>query len=147
MSKLLVLAAVVVVVSIVAGSFGYAYAQDDGGTTTSGCCAVASAYDATDDGRLDVIRQFRDDYLMSNPVGRSLAALYYRVSPPVARFIDDHPSVKPVARAALMPVVAVSTVAVDTTLPEKVGIAGAFALALLAAVAFVRWRLGAARRP
>jgi len=146
MRKLLVLAAVAAVALIVAGSLGYAYAQDSGGTTTSSCCAVASAYDGTDDGRLDVIRQFRDDYLMTNPVGRGLAALYYRVSPPVARFINDHPSVRPVARAALMPVVAASTAAVDTTLPEKIGIAGALSVALLAAVALVRKRRSAAPR-
>jgi hypothetical protein len=75
---------------------------------------------------------------MTNPVGRGVAALYYNAfSPPVAHFIDTHPQVKPLARAALTPVIAVSTVAVDTTLPEKIAIL-AVALACAVLVVLIR---------
>ena len=131
--------AVLIAAALLLGVIGQGYAQGnetDGGAT-GGCCAIASAYDATDHDELDKIREFRDDYLMTNPVGRSIVALYYDVfSPPVASFIDDHPAVKPLARAALAPVVAVSTVAVDTTPAEKVAIAG---LLVLISVGMILW--------
>jgi len=136
----------IVLTALLAAAFifsiiGYVYAQEstpEGGGAV-GCCACASAYAGTDDSNLDIIRQFRDRYLMTNPVGRGVAALYYNVfSPPVAHFIDTHPQVKPLARAALTPVIAASTVAVDTTLPEKIVIISAMALACAALVVLIR---------
>ena len=40
-------------------------------------------------------------------MGRSLVDLYYRYSPPLARFVEKHPVLKAVSRAALYPVVAI----------------------------------------
>jgi hypothetical protein len=141
--RLAIILTALAVVAFILGVIGYGYAQDGEGDTsgTSGCCAAASAYDSSDEGNLDIIRQFRDEYLMTNPVGRGVAALYYEVfSPPVAGFIDAHPAVKPLARAALAPVVAISTVAVDTTLAEKLAILGSLALVSVAVVIWVRRR-------
>jgi hypothetical protein len=59
---------------------------------------------------------------VTNPVGSSLVSLYYKLSPPVAEFINEHPALKPVVRAGLLPAVAISTVAVNTTSAEKVAI-------------------------
>jgi hypothetical protein len=137
----------IVLTALLAAAFifsiiGYVYAQEstpEGVRGAAGCCACASAYAGTDDSNLNIIRQFRDSYLMTNPVGRGVAALYYNVfSPPVAHFIDTHPQVKPLARAALTPVIAASTVAVDTTLPEKIVIISAVALACAALVVLIR---------
>jgi len=47
---------------------------------------------------------------------------------PTADFIDDHPASKPVVRAGLVPAVAMSTVAVNTTSAEKVAIVGVILL-------------------
>jgi hypothetical protein len=54
--------------------------------------------------------------------------LYYRVSPPVAEFITEHAGLKPIVRAGLAPVVAMSTVIVNTSLAEKVAILGLLVL-------------------
>ncbi len=130
-------------VALILTVIGYGYAQEEETTGTSGCCAMASAYDSTDEGHLNIIRQFRDEYLMTNPVGRGVTALYYEViSPPLAGFINDHPAVKPLARSALAPVVAISALAVDTTTVEKFAIAGLLALASVAVVIWVRKRRG-----
>lgn len=142
MKKLAIVLTALLAAAFIFSIIGYVYAQEstpEGGGGAVGCCACASAYAGTDDSNLDIIRQFRDRYLMTNPVGRGVAALYYNVfSPPVAHFINDHPGVKPLARAALTPVIAASTAAVDTTLPEKMAILGAVALACAALVVLIR---------
>ena len=142
MKKLAIVLTALLAAAFIFSIIGYVYAQEstpEGVRGAAGCCACASAYAGTDDSNLNIIRQFRDSYLMTNPVGRGVAALYYNVfSPPVAHFIDTHPQVKPLARAALTPVIAASTVAVDTTLPEKIVIISAVALACAALVVLIR---------
>jgi len=58
----------------------------------------------------------------------------------VAEFIDDHPALKPIVRAGLVPAVAMSTVAVNTTSAEKVAISGAMFLFCSLAVVWLRRR-------
>ncbi len=149
MRKLAIALTALLAVVLILGVIGYGYAQAPTPTPegkvegAAGCCACAAAYASTDDEHLNVVRQFRDEYLMTNPVGRGVAALYYEgFSPPVARFINDHPSVRPVARVALSPVVAISIVAIDTTLAEKLAILGMLALTSVAVVVWAKKRRG-----
>jgi hypothetical protein len=53
-------------------------------------------------------------------------------STPIAEFITEHPSLKPIVRAGLLPAVAMSAVAVNTTPSEKAAIAGLLALVSVA---------------
>ena len=85
---------------------------------------------------IEILREFRDEYLLTNPLGQALVGVYYRVSPPIAEFITEHPSLKPIVRAGLLPVVAMSTVAVNTTTAEKTAIVG---LLVLVSVAVAIW--------
>jgi hypothetical protein len=61
---------------------------------------------------------------------------YYRVSPPIAQLITEHPSLKPIVRGGLMPSIAMSAVAVNTTPAEKATIIG---LLVLVPVALAVW--------
>jgi len=54
----------------------------------------------------------------------------------MAEFITEHPSLKPIVRAGLLPAVAMSTIAVNTTPAEKIAIAG---LLVLVSVALAVW--------
>ena len=56
----------------------------------------------------------------------------------MAEFIDDHPILKPVVRVGLLPAVAMSTVAVNTTLAEKMAIVGSLLLVSALAVVWLR---------
>jgi hypothetical protein len=85
---------------------------------------------------IEILRQFRDEYLLTNPVGQALVDLYYTVSPPIAGFIIDHPSLKPIVKAGLLPAVAMATVSVNNTGAEKIAIVGVMALV---SVALVVW--------
>jgi alpha-tubulin suppressor-like RCC1 family protein len=106
-----------------------------------GVCFIATAaYGTPMAEEIQILRQFRDVYLLTNTLGQALVRLHYRVSPPIAEFITEHPSLKPIVRAALLPAVAISIVAVNTGPTEKMAILG---LLVLVSVALVVW---AARR-
>jgi ribosomal protein L21E len=79
------------------------------------CFVTAATYGTPMAGELQILRDFRDEYLLTNPVGQALVSLYYDVSPVLAEFITNHPSLKPVVRAALSPAVAMSTLAVKSS--------------------------------
>jgi len=89
---------------------------------------------------VDTLRSFRDQYLETNPLGSAFVSLYYKVSPPMAAFIDEHPTLKPIVRAELMPAVAMSSVALNTTLAEKAVILVAMALFAAALIMWLRRR-------
>jgi uncharacterized repeat protein (TIGR02543 family) len=104
-----------------------------------GCFIATAAYDTPMAEEIQILREFRDEYLLTNPLGQALVDLYYKISPPVAEFITEHPSLKPMVRAALVPAVAVSTVAINTTLVEKM-------VLVLVSVALTVWVIRQRRR-
>jgi len=103
---------------------------------TTGCFIATAAYGTPMADDIQVLREFRDGYMLTNPVGETLVDIYYRISPPIAEFIAEHPSLKSIVRAGLAPAVAMSTVAVNTSLAEKVAIAG---LLVLLSVGLAIW--------
>jgi hypothetical protein len=111
----------------------------DGG----GCFIATAAYGSYLDSHVDTLRSFRDQYLETNPLGSAFVSLYYKVSPPMADFIEKHPTLKPIVRAELMPAVAMSSVALNTTLAEKAAIL--VAIALFTAV-LIMWLMRRTRR-
>jgi hypothetical protein len=100
------------------------------------CFIATAAYGTPMAEEIGILREFRDEYLLTNPVGITLVELYYRVSPPVARFITEHPSLKPMVRAALLPAVAMSAVAVNTTVDGKMIVA---VLLVMLSAALTAW--------
>jgi hypothetical protein len=106
-----------------------------------GCFIATAAYGTPMAEEIQILRKFRDEYLLANPLGQALVRLYYRASPPIAEFITEHPSLKPMVRAGLVPAVVMSTIAVSTTLGEKAAIIGLLVLVSVAvAVWTTRWR-------
>jgi len=104
--------------------------------TSSPCCTATAAYGTPMAKGITILRQFRDEYLLTNALGEILADAYYRVNPPIAEFITEHPSLKPIVRAGLTPAVAMSTIVINTTPAEKTAIAGLF---VLVSVALAVW--------
>jgi hypothetical protein len=100
------------------------------------CFIATAAYGTPMAEQVQILREFRDEYLLTNPVGRALVDVYYRVSPPIAEFITEHPSLKPIVRAGLVPAVAMSYVVVNTTRAEKAAIIG---LVVLVSAALAVW--------
>jgi GH35 family endo-1,4-beta-xylanase len=106
------------------------------------CFIATAAYGMPMAEEIEILREFRDEYLLTSPLGRALVDLYYKVSPLIAEFITEHPRLKPIVRAGLLPVVVMSTIAVNTTPAEKTAIAGLVALVSVAVAIWVIRRRG-----
>lgn len=71
----------------------------------SPCFIATAAYGSYLAPEVDVLRGFRDRYLLTNRVGKALVAFYYAHSPPVAAYIARHDAVRFVVRLGLTPIV------------------------------------------
>ena len=54
---------------------------------------------------IDVLRAFRDTFLLSNGPGTAFVDFYYRCSPPIARIVAQWPLLAGAVRIALLPMV------------------------------------------
>jgi len=106
------------------------------GSLPTPCFIATAAYGTPMAEEIQILRKFRDEYLLTNPLGQALVDFYYRVSPPIAEFITEHPSLKPIVRVGLAPAMVMSIVAVNTAPVEKAAIVG---LLVLVSVALVVW--------
>ncbi len=106
------------------------------------CFIATAAYGSPMAEEVEVLREFRDEYMLTNPVGRTFAELYYRVSPPMAAFIDDHPGLKPIVRAGLKPAIGMGTLVVSTGSAQKIGVLAGLALVSAAVALFATRRRG-----
>jgi len=71
-----------------------------------GCFIATAAYGSPLHPHVDILRNFRDKYLMSNKLGREWVDLYYKYSPFVAKIIAKHKALKILAQIHLWPLVA-----------------------------------------
>lgn len=82
------------------------YQSGDGG---GGSCFIATAaYGSCLSKDVEVLKQLRDKYLLMNPMGRVFVSLYYRYSPRIATYINEHTLMKKLARIGLCPLVQLS---------------------------------------
>ena len=122
---------------------------DEVGFWVSGmwCFIATAAYGSPMAEEIQVLREFRDAYLVTNLVGKALVDLYYRVSPPMAEFITEHPGLKPIVRTGLVPAVTMSSIVVNTTKAQKMAVVGGLALVSTAALLATRRRRWRTHRP
>ncbi len=58
-----------------------------GGGGGGGCFIATAVYGTYDAKEVVILRQFRDKYLLTNPLGRAFVKSYYEISPPIAEYI------------------------------------------------------------
>jgi hypothetical protein len=76
--------------------------------TLSGCFIATAAYGADWEPEVATLRQFRDRYLLTNPLGQAAVASYYTMSPPLAGLLAGNEPLRRLAQRALSPVVQVA---------------------------------------
>jgi len=103
---------------------------------SGGCFIATAAYGRPMAGEIQVLREFRDGYLLTNRAGRAFVDFYYRTSPPISELITERPGLKPAVRVGLMPAVLVSAVVLNTTPAEKTALVG---VSVLLSVTLAVW--------
>ena len=74
----------------------------------SGCFIATAAFGSKYENHVQLLRRFRDLYLIPNRIGRTFVEAYYRYSPPMADFISEHDTLRKMVRCSLIPLFAVS---------------------------------------
>ncbi len=87
--------------------------------TNSGCFIATAAYGYYSAPQVQILRDFRDHYLLTNRPGRAFVDWYYHYGPIGAAYINAHPWIKPVVRAALLPLIAAAFFMLETSLAVK----------------------------
>jgi hypothetical protein len=78
---------------------------DTGGGGGSGCFIATAAYGSYLDPHVQLLRDFRDKWLLTNSAGRAFVDWYYHNSPKVADVIGKSNSLRFITRSLLTPVV------------------------------------------
>ncbi|MFC1820647.1 CFI-box-CTERM domain-containing protein [Thermodesulfobacteriota bacterium] len=92
------------------------------GSTSGGCFIATAAYGSSFERHVEILRKFRDVYLLPTRLGNAFVDVYYKYAPPAAAFIGKHEGIRAAVRIGLVPVVGMSYLALHTTAVEKIGI-------------------------
>jgi hypothetical protein len=83
--------------------------SSSGGGGGGGGCFIATATFGSDmESHVKILRDFRDRFLITNPIGHAFVDFYYAYSPPVTDFIAKNDSLGALVQWRLIPLVAVS---------------------------------------
>ncbi|MGH2360435.1 MAG: SBBP repeat-containing protein [bacterium] len=77
----------------------------DGGGGGGGCFIATAAYGSPLAPQVQLLRQFRDQYLLSHAPGRAFVRFYYATSPPLAEVIAHSEVLRAIVRVALIPII------------------------------------------
>ena len=80
------------------------------GASGGGCFIATATYGSSMDSHVNLSREFRDRFLLTNPLGEEFLKLYYTYSPPLADLVAKHETLRKVVRFSLLPFAAMAYV-------------------------------------
>ena len=96
------------------------YTPTGNGDDDEGLCFIATAaFGSYVDPHVQVLRDFRDEYLLTNMPGRWFVNIYNTYGPYWADQLNAYPGCKPFVRLALMPAVGMSYFVINTSIVTK----------------------------
>ncbi|MDH5219558.1 MAG: fibronectin type III domain-containing protein, partial [Gammaproteobacteria bacterium] len=109
-----------------------------------GCFIATATYGNYDAEQVQVFRDFRDQFLLTNAIGAQFVQLYYQYGPIAANYLTEHPAYKPAMQALLYPYLLLASAFVEVGVFAGaffvlmcLGIAGLLVFALF--VSSFRW--------
>ena len=82
------------------------------------CFIATAALGSPLDDRITLLREFRDQVLLPNPLGLMVVKAYYRLSPPASRLIAKNEVLRTLTRWCLNPVIFFASYWLDTAEEE-----------------------------
>ena len=86
-----------------------------GGGGGGGCFIATAAFGSQLEKHVQILRDFRDFYLLKSDVGTAFVRAYYNYSPPIADIIAKNKALRAIVRVGLMPLIAYGYIAVYLT--------------------------------
>lgn len=106
-------------------------------TRTDECFIATASFGSKFVPAVVLLRQFRDQCLLTNSFGQSFVEFYYRNSPPIAHYIADRPALKVLVRGLLTPAIGVAYLALH---PQTTTISFSVLFLVLLAICISRRR-------
>ena len=122
-----------------AGRIAQAFASvlpcSSGGGGGGGCFIATAAFGTPLEPQVELLKKFRDQYLLTNSLGTAFVQNYYQYSPPVAEYIAEHESLRYVVRLALYPLIGFAYFMIETGFMIKISSIALFLLLTLGSLA------------
>ncbi len=92
-----------------------------GGSSGGGGCFIATAaFGSPIERHVQILKDFRDLYLLKSALGTAFVEAYYQYSPPIADVIERHNVLRFVVRTGLMPFIGFGYIVVHTSPLQKI---------------------------
>ena len=105
--------------SVATSSSGGDESSGGGGGGGGGCFIATAAFGSPMGKHIEILRDFRDIYLLNSWLGIEFVKAYYRYTPPVADVIARHVFLRTVVRIGLMPIIVFGYIVVYTSFFEQ----------------------------
>lgn len=123
----------------ISGSGGSAASSSSSGGGGGGCFIATAAYGSYQAPYVRILRDFRDQHLLTNDLGRGFVKQYYTHSPAFADWLREHETARTVVRSLLWPVVGAASLLQASLLVQMGTMGGILALIVLLVLARRRW--------
>jgi hypothetical protein len=80
-----------------------------------GCFIATAAYGSSLNPHVKILRDFRDEFLISNSLGMKFVHLYYQFGPRIAKRTEEYGFLRFLSRQALLPLIGISLLSLKTT--------------------------------